>query len=114
MELSLDRYHFDFLVILKETLTFLSLSNPVLQHPGLYSIPDCTASQTVQHPRLYSIPDCTASWTVQHPGLLHPKVTDLYNTKAVRKITKSNPVSDPVGGPVSGPVGDPVGRPVSR
>ena len=30
--LSLDRYHF--LIILKETLTFLSLSNPVLQDEG--------------------------------------------------------------------------------
>ena len=30
--LSLDRYHFYFLMILKETLTFLSLSNPVLQY----------------------------------------------------------------------------------
>ena len=29
--LLLDRYDFDFLMILKETLTFLSLSNPVLQ-----------------------------------------------------------------------------------
>ena len=30
--LSLDPYHFDFVMILKEPLTFLSLSNPVLQH----------------------------------------------------------------------------------
>ena len=30
--LFLDRYHFYFLMILKETLTFLSLSNPVLQY----------------------------------------------------------------------------------
>ena len=28
----LDRYHFRFLMILKETLTFLSLSNPVHQY----------------------------------------------------------------------------------
>ena len=28
----LDRYHFYFLMILKETLTFLSLSNAVLQY----------------------------------------------------------------------------------
>ena len=30
--LSLDQYHFDFLMILKEPLTFLSLSNMVLQY----------------------------------------------------------------------------------
>ena len=30
--LLLDRYHFDFLVILKEVITFLSISNPVLQY----------------------------------------------------------------------------------
>ena len=30
--LSLDRYHFYFLMILKETLTFLSLSDPALQY----------------------------------------------------------------------------------
>ena len=29
--LSLDRYHFYFVMILKETLIFLSLSNPILQ-----------------------------------------------------------------------------------
>ena len=30
--LSLDRYHFDLLMILKETLTFMLLSNPVPQY----------------------------------------------------------------------------------
>ena len=32
--LSLDHYHFYFLMVLKEMLTFLSLSNPVLQNDG--------------------------------------------------------------------------------
>ena len=32
----LDRYHFYFLKILKETLTFLSLSNPVQQYAIIY------------------------------------------------------------------------------
>ena len=36
--LSLDCYHFDFLMILKETLTFLSLSNPVLQYTSFYPL----------------------------------------------------------------------------
>ena len=35
--LSLDRYHFNFLMILKETLTFLSLSNPVSTVPTIFN-----------------------------------------------------------------------------
>ena len=38
--LSLDCYHFYLLMILKETLTFLSLSNPVLQYVRKEEKPD--------------------------------------------------------------------------
>ena len=36
--LSLGHYHFHFLMILKEVLTFLSLSNPVLQYSPFFNV----------------------------------------------------------------------------
>ena len=46
--LSLDCYHFYFLMILKETLTFQSISNLVLQYISLWFYSTSLSGSTVQ------------------------------------------------------------------